>query len=614
MDAFLPDSSGTLHITTRTSHREPTWIASLALLACILATTAHLAVVATQQRLLGQFSWNWGEPGEVILTIGGYAIAYLIMLAAVLPLHLLLPGLLTPSRLAGWFAGISVFGTLLLIPRISPWAWMVVAGSIGVRVALHPRARRRPFHLGRAAMAYSAVVGVLVGGQLGVESWRERRQLATLPPAEARAPNVLLLILDTVRARSLGMYTPALATTPLLNGWAADGVVFEAAYATAPWTLPSHASMFTGQYARQNTADWRSPLNARARLLAEWFRDRGYATGGFTANLIATGYRSGLGRGFGRYRGTTRSLQEVALKSTFAQADVVQQVIRSYSRGYGFQHLLRSVRRFDWRPANTYNLHERKSADRVLGEWADWRGSIGDRPWFSFVNLFEAHLPYTSPPEIRAQFQTGHADLDAYHAAIRYLDARVARLLEELRADGTLDNTVVVITSDHGEQFGEHGLKGHGNSLYNPLLQVPLIVIAPGRVPRGVRVATPVSLRDLAVTLQQLTLGRADAHPFPGSSLTTLLTGPGAHPSAIVAEVSRGINDDLRNPTFRGDLIAIVDDSLHVIRHASDSLEAFRYRSDSTELNDLTRNELGKSDARRRLNSAMQRAGFPIPR
>lgn len=596
------------------TRRDPVTVLWIVLLGLVSATTGHLLLVALQRHVLGIFSWNWWEPGSMMLALGGYSVVFLIILAVVLPVHLMVPRIATPRRLAGLIAGIAAFGALLVIPRISPWACMVLATGIGIRVGSLPLTPRRPRQLAWFVGVASGVAGLLIGGQFQLDAWRERQFLDRLPPVTGPSPNVLLLILDTVRARSLGMYGFPEGTTPRLDAWAATGVVFEQAYATAPWTLPSHASIFTGRYASQLSADWASPLDSTDRVLAEWFRDQGYATGGFTANLLATGYRSGLSRGFGRYRGTRRTLREFALNSTFAQSEVVHQMLRSVRQGEGRRALLRPLLRFDWRRRATYNIHDRKDASQVLAELQEWQETLGSRPWFAFVNLFDAHHPYESPAQFRTSMGGGATALDAYHGAIRYLDDRISTLLDTMAADGTLANTIVVITSDHGELFGEHGLRGHGNALYRPLLHVPLLLLAPGRVPEGHRVPELVSLRDLARTIQELAGGREDSDPFPGERLVPLLAGEPARPSPIIGEVSGGINDNPRNPTSRGAMIAAVDDSIHVIRDGADSLVAYRFLTDPDEEEDVAREVAGRAYAAERLRAAMRRAGVSFPR
>ena len=160
----------------------------------------------------------------------------------------------------------------------------------------------------------------------------------------------------------------------------------------------------------------------------------------------------------------------------------------------------------------------RKSAAAVNSEFIEWLSSHQSEPFFAFLNYFDAHVPISPPADHKPKFGQGYKApdlesvryptheglgqlIDAYDNALTYLDEQLRLLFDALDARGVLDNTLVVVTSDHGEQLGEHGLVNHGNSLYRPLLAVPLLIRFPGRVPSGMRIRAPVSLVDLPSTI-----------------------------------------------------------------------------------------------------------------
>jgi hypothetical protein len=184
----------------------------------------------------------------------------------------------------------------------------------------------------------------------------------------------------------------------------------------------------------------------------------------------------------------------------------------------------------------------RKTAATVTGDFLSWLSRQDERPFFAFVNYIDAHTPYLPPSPFDAQFgpkrppvdfsqpsyeemmdrrklspREIQTELDAYDGAIAHIDEQLERVFEGLRRLNR-NNTLVVITSDHGELFGEHGLFCHGNSLYWPLLNVPLIIAWPDRLPAGKRVTVPVSLRDLPATIVDI-LGCTEWARFPGASL-----------------------------------------------------------------------------------------------
>jgi arylsulfatase A-like enzyme len=178
----------------------------------------------------------------------------------------------------------------------------------------------------------------------------------------------------------------------------------------------------------------------------------------------------------------------------------------------------------------------RKDGLTVNSEFLEWLDGAQGRPFFAFLNYMDAHDPYEPPPKFAGLFGTSarpvstvndktrktwdmeKLDPDNYDCGLAALDAYVGQLLDELERRGVLGNTLVVIVGDHGEHFGEHGYFVHGDTLYMPVLHVPLVVMFPGQVPAGVRVRGPASLRDLAATTVDV-LGLTDGSPFPGTSL-----------------------------------------------------------------------------------------------
>ena len=205
--------------------------------------------------------------------------------------------------------------------------------------------------------------------------------LRALPAAPAEAPSILLIILDTVRGENLSLYGYARPTSPALEKWAGRGVVFEHAIATAPWTLPSHGSLFTGLPSRQVGGSWVEPISDSAPTLAEVLRDRGWRTGGFAANLLYTSYEGGLSRGFLEYRDYPLNLLQVLLHTPIAQTIFVQSVSRArtlYALKQAALKLRLSTDRF---PADEY-IPASAITDGFLG----WQERVGDAPFFAFLN------------------------------------------------------------------------------------------------------------------------------------------------------------------------------------------------------------------------------------
>jgi arylsulfatase A-like enzyme len=257
-----------------------------------------------------------------------------------------------------------------------------------------------------------------------------------------------------------------------------------------------------------------------------------------------------------------------------------------------------------------------KPAPLVTDGFLRWQRSIGARPFFAFLNYFDAHAPYRPPPSARFMYSAEPTGLDRYDAAITFLDAEIGRLADSLRERAVLDNTVVVIVSDHGEQFGEHGLGGHANSLYHVSLDVPLVLRFPPRVPAGTQVRGLASLRDLAATIVDLA-GLADEARLPGRSLARLWTQPGAPQEQVIAfELARGLNVNPAFPNANGPMAAVYVDGLKYIRDGEGREALFDIAGDSAEERDLAGAPEREADLRRAraaLDSALAapRTGVP---
>jgi arylsulfatase A-like enzyme len=340
------------------------------------------------------------------------------------------------------------------------------------------------------------------------------------PPSKTASPrpNVLLIVLDTVRADALSCYGGPAGLTPRLDALAAEGTLYERAFAQASWTLPSHASLFTGLLpsAHRTTAEHQS-LDDRFTTLAKLLAEHGYRTFGYSNNLYASG-RHNLAQGFQEFRA-------VPFGRTWPRELLAEQVrARLQEADYGAEDTTRTLRR-----------------------WIDEAVS-SDHTFFLFANYMEAHASYGVTPRRREALPQGVSlgdvprswrDIDhyaagtlsipprgfehiraLYHSDVAYLDERIGELMAHLRNTGILDETLVIVTSDHGEHFGDHALFGHRFSLYNALLHVPLIIRYPPAFEPGSREPSVVSLVDLFPTVLDVTgIQWENGPPIAGRSL-----------------------------------------------------------------------------------------------
>lgn len=552
-------------------------ILTIAVTAALTTALVHMLVVAIQYFGIGQIVF--ASPDVVWMA----PLAYLVIFLGV-GVVLVLVGMVTPRLMPLTLAcfvlmALGAVNLALPIPRVSHWGSVALAlGAASVITrAFHDRpgqwlARYRL--LTRViAIVVVAVSVAMMGARWGVRWWAER----SLPPAPTDRPNVLLLIWDTVRADNLSVYGYDRPTTPALEQLAAEGLAFDWAFAPAPWTLPSHASMFTGRHARELTADWWVPLDDRYPTLAERFREAGYLTAGFVANGHYTNYDSGLARGFIWYHDFRLSAEQVMQTAWIGQTVLVRRLLASRSVSEVGQAILGR------------NLHvprkkdfDHKEGAAVTDDFLAWLEERGDRPYFAFLNYFDAHQPLRRIPGHTDRFGSDRPQIDLYDGALSYLDAELARLVEALRANGTLNRTIVIVTADHGELFGEHGVRGHAHNMYREVLHVPLVIRYPARVPQGERVATAVSLRDIAATIETLADMPA-AGRLPGASLVATGNGEMGAFSPVVADVRGVAGADPETPLIRGSMTSGFTDAWHYIRYGDGVEELYAYRRDPQE-------------------------------
>ncbi len=315
-------------------------------------------------------------------------------------------------------------------------------------------------------------------------------------------PNVVLVVVDSLRADHLSAYGHE-RPTPGIDALAAGGTLFERAYATAPWTMPSVATMLTGLHpTTHGVTNTDAVLAADVDTLAELFRAAGYRTAAVVSHHL-------IGRRFRFDQGFDAFDQEAAHGHKFISSELVTE-----------------------------------KAERILRETAL---SSDGRPLFLFAHYFDPHYDYRDHPEIAyarrkvgrldgshgiGQLRRMLADLtpaelgflrDRYDEEILHTDRALARLFAALAELGLEEDTLVAFTADHGEEFRDHGWLGHERSLYQELLHVPLALRGPG-VPAGARIAAGVSLVDLAPTLLDLA-GVTVPGVMQGSSLAPLLAG-----------------------------------------------------------------------------------------
>jgi arylsulfatase A-like enzyme len=558
------------------------------------------------------FHWVVPLSNLVVLMLPG------LLLAAVCGLR---PGRI-PARLAAWLLGtLALWGPLLRAPIHGAAGLLLAAGA----ARLISRGVVRDSTPARWAVRISlAALLIVLAGTAGASLWRERRAesraLTQLPAPWRGARNVLLLVMDTVRAENLGLYGYARDTTPNLARWAERGILFNRALAPAPWTFPSHCSLLTGQWPSTLNVHWQPTLDAPFPTLAEVLATRGYLTAGFAANTRWCTYESRLDRGFAHYEDYTISPSGI-LASTPPGRWLLTRLLWPGSY-YGVKWIGLQSR-------------DARAINRAFLDWLN-REQGRNRPFFAFLNYMDAHEPFLPPDEetvafgLRPESAEDYGMLvdywdrnklkitkrdvtlarDCYDTCIGALDRQVGALLDDLGRRGILRNTLVIVTSDHGEEFGEHRVFNHGYSVYAHAVRVPLVVLDPS-APAGRTVSEPVSLRDLPATVMDM-IGD-DRGDFPGRSLASCWRSPpSAEPPPLAGTRSEVyIPDPIgpergRGPAQREYTVSLMSGDLHYVVDVRGVEELYDLARDPRELRNL-KNRPNRSDDLQRFRDSLLR-------
>jgi arylsulfatase A-like enzyme len=368
----------------------------------------------------------------------------------------------------------------------------------------------RRFRISTTATVTVFAMTTLVAAFLHAPSPRNV-EAPVVPPRE-RVPNVVFIVMDTVRADHLSLYGYPRRTTPGLEAFARGATTYDRAYAPSNMTLSTHAALFTGKYASEHGAHydegWSAgrPLAPGLETIAQTLSARGYATGSIAANYVYLGTEFGLDRGFQYLDARPPRAFFGAPWNFYLRARLATWAAAAFSL-----------------PPRTHLLA--RGAEEINDSAISWLGRTSRRrPFFLFVNYMDAHAPCIAPEEFdrrfpgrdpaepvdladrllvdmgngRLKMTAGQrADLEArYDGAIAYVDEQVSVLLGKLRSMGVYDSTLIVVASDHGEAFGDHGIIGHGTSNYEDQIHVPMLVKRPGQL-ESERVVGPVSLLEI---------------------------------------------------------------------------------------------------------------------
>ena len=374
-------------------------------------------------------------------------------------------------------------------------------------------------------------------------------------------PNIVFIVLDTHRVDRLGCYGYSRGTSPNLDKFASEATLFENAISPAQWTIPSHASMFSGEFPSTHlTLQASSMLSGDFTTLAEHLKEEGYNTTGFCNNPLVGVLENGLRRGFEHFYNYGGAIQSTPMENGNMPLKALQGIRDGYQKVMQrvavpiqqaiagspavFKFILNPRLVSLWTRYANFKRNE-PSSIKDTHDYFQRKTREGQKPQFVFLNLMGTHLPYTPPDKFITEFASIIKDdpeaakfmrdyntrafhwllpmkepytemeartlSDMYDAEVAYQDHLLGQLLENLSHPDIRDNTMVIIVGDHGEMLGEHNLMGHGLGLYQELIHVPLIIRFPGQE-AGERVTGPVSTTYVYHTALE-SAGIEEAHP-----------------------------------------------------------------------------------------------------
>lgn len=310
--------------------------------------------------------------------------------------------------------------------------------------------------------------------------------------------NIFLIVMDTAQKNRLSAYGHNRSTTPFLNSFQSEAVKYTNAVSQAPWTLPSHASMFTGKYPNEHKAIQESPYMSKQETIASILTDGNYKTGLFSANAWISPH-TGLTYGFDKNKNLLGNLPSFIEKitskfwETANKNKYLQNLVKTTARTVSWMHKKVIGQRYE-----SYTPKIMKSAEKFVKNNSENK--------FVCLNLLDPHLPYTPPmdyiKEIGGLDERPSVCLDSklynagvreindeewkkikilYDAELRYLDDKIKSFIQFLKDEDEYENSLIIICSDHGELHGKHGIYGHEFGLYEELINVPLMIRHPNK-------------------------------------------------------------------------------------------------------------------------------------
>jgi arylsulfatase A-like enzyme len=382
-----------------------------------------------------------------------------------------------------------------------------------------------------------------------------------------RHPNIVLITIDTLRSDHCTPYGYGRDTTPLMSVLAQQGSLFENVYAPMPTTGPSHSTMFTSRYPISHGVIKNGYVLADEELtIAEVLQKNGYSTAAVISSF-AVNSKFGLKQGFQYY------------DEEFIGKDP-------------------SMRTTRWQGIEVEGLFDRRAKETTASAMK-WLKAHEKDPFFLWVHYFDPHGPYDPPDRFKKKFESKMGSneepqktYDVYDGEIGYADAEIEKIVEYLDQKGLDEDTLLIVTADHGEGLGQHNHMHHGLFLYEEAVRVPLVMRWPGKIPAGLRIKNRVELLDLSPTILDIAGVPAKNANYQGRSLKSMIQNPS------IARQSRPIffqrrlyeTENYKGNVVKGEKLGVLLDQWKYIEALKErSVELYDLSSDPGELTNVSR-------------------------
>ncbi|HKW16335.1 MAG TPA: sulfatase [Terriglobales bacterium] len=531
------------------------------------------------------------------------------------------------SRIFTRLPGVRVLAFVLIF--LTVYDWLMLSGhfyrraalifALGAAVAFNRWFGKREYLAiriwNRSVLWLVFLLGAVFIGIEGGKWVHERYLVRNLPAAAPNSPNIVVIVVDTLRADHLASYGYSRATSPNIDRLAQQGVLFENAIAPSSWSLPSHASLVTGCPVHDHglgnvkPMPWfgwgSSSLNALPTL-GEALHKAGYRTGAFSANRIYFTSNVGLGRGFIHFEDYFDGVGDSFVRTEFGRE--FARLYMNRSEKSKFTRAFRDLGLGSWLDKDSEGSGDyggiygiRKRADEVNRETLRWIARDRRHPFFAMLNYLDVHFGYGGPVGYPKPAWDHGTTIDEYDAGIKYTDDYIGQLLHGLDELGELKNTIVIVTSDHGESLGDHGLSFHGAALYWELVHVPLIISWRGHIPEGVRVGQPVSNLSIASTVADSISEKENS--FHGPSLAEAWNGNSATLPYVTSELPQTNTIVAADRAMQGKIPiatdgwmkSVVSPEWQLIVHEKYGGQIYNWRTDPHELNNLANTSPGRA-------------------